>query len=188
MLAGAEPPAKPSLALPPELAAYRDWSAQTREPVAVPLKLWMLCSRPTAEQRAEAYKEHGVHAERYIRVYANTAAAAVLPGRVTRSFPLGSVIAKEKLVDTTQQSREGVAFMVRRSDPRFRETGGWEFLYFPEDGHRTEVHRACAACHRGSPTGDYVLGTYPNQASVPQNNEMQLTRSAHGQTERGPRS
>jgi len=163
---GAQLPVTPSLGLPSELAGYRLWPAATREPIPVPLKLWVLCSRPTAEQRAEAYKVDGVHTERYVNVYANPAAVAILPDQVHRTFPVGSVIAKEKLLDPSDKSPDGVAFMVRRGEPRFRDSGGWEFLYFPTDGHKAEVHQACAACHRSSPTGDYVLGSYPRQGSA----------------------
>jgi len=160
---GAQSLTTSSLVLPLELSGYRSWPAATSEPIPVPLQLWLACSRPTTQQRAEAYRAHGVHAERYIRVYASPGAAVLLPDTVHRAFPIGSVIAKEKLANLGDKSPEGVAFMVRRAEPRFRESGGWEFLYFPAQGNKAEVHQACAECHRSSPTGDFVLGHYPRE-------------------------
>ena len=145
-----------AIVLPAELAGYRTWTSPTKEPVAVPAYLWNMCAIPTAEHRAEAAKEHGPHAARLIRVYANAAAAAELP-REQHRFPLGSVIAKDKLGAMSDDLALGVAFMVKRDGPRFRDTGGWEFLFYPQDDPEA-THQACAACHRGAKRGDFVFG------------------------------
>jgi hypothetical protein len=146
-----------AVVLPADLAGYRFWSSPTKEPVAVPAYLWNMCAIPTATHRAEAMKEHGPHAARLIRVYANPAAAAELPRRQHR-FPAGSVIAKDKLGAMADDLPQGVAFMLKRNEPRLRETGGWEFRFYPETGDAKATHQACAACHRGAKRGDYVFG------------------------------
>ena len=41
-----------SFGLPEELSRYREWSSPTKEPVAVPLRLWGQCAPVLPEQRA----------------------------------------------------------------------------------------------------------------------------------------
>jgi hypothetical protein len=148
-----------SFGLPEDLARYREWSSPTKEPVAVPYRMWILCSRPEPEQRAEAMRAHGPHSERLIRVYTNPLAKAELAQAAPRPFPIGSVIAKDKLDSMSKDDApQVVAFMVKRGGARFRDTGGWEFLLYPQSGDAQSLHEACAACHRGAQSGDYVFG------------------------------
>jgi hypothetical protein len=51
--------------------------------------------------------------------------------------------------------------MIKRNPSQFRETGGWEFLYFPRSGDARRTHEACASCHHQAVARDYVLGEYP---------------------------
>jgi len=152
--------ASTSLGLPAGLAEYRTWAPLTKEPQAVPLALWLQCAAVTSDQRAAAYKAHGPHAERYIRVYANPSALQPLRSTLARTFPTGAVIAKEKLVQAADTAARGIAFMVKREGKAFSDTGGWEFRYFPGVGDMRQTHEACAACHRAAAGNDYVLGNY----------------------------
>ena len=147
-----------SFGLPGELAGYREWSSPTKEPVEVPYRLWIQCARVRPEQRAEALRAHGPHSERLIRVYTNPLAKAELGRAAPRSFPIGSVVAKDKLDSMSGEAPHAVAFMVKRGGERFRETGGWEFLLYPQAGDAHSLHEACAACHRGAQGGDFVFG------------------------------
>jgi Cytochrome P460 len=145
--------------LPEELARYREWSSPTTEPVAVPHRMWIQCMRPEPEQRAQEMRLHGPHSERLIRVYTNPPAKAELGRAAPRSFPLGSVIAKDKLgAMSSSDVPHAVAFMVKRGGEGFRDAGGWEFLLYPQEGDARSLHEACAACHRGAQGGDYVFG------------------------------
>jgi hypothetical protein len=54
--------------------------------------------------------------------------------------------------------------MVKRGgEAQFRQSGGWEFMYFPSAGDARVTHEACAECHRTAATKDYVFGDYPQQ-------------------------
>jgi hypothetical protein len=152
--------ASTSLGLPAGFADYRTWAPLTKEPQAVPLALWLQCAAATRDQRAAAYKEHGPHAERYIRVYANPSALQPLRSTLARTFPTGAVIAKEKIAQAGDADASGVAFMVKRDGRAFSETGGWEFSYYPSVGDVRQTHEACAACHRTAASNGYVLGNY----------------------------
>jgi hypothetical protein len=149
-----------SFGLPEELARYREWSSPTKEPVAVPYRLWIQCMRPEPEQRAREMRAHGPHSERTIRIYTNPLAKAEQAQAAPRLFPIGSAIAKDKLdsMSTMGDAPHAVAFMIKRGGTRFRDTGGWEFLLYPQSGDAQSLHEACAACHRGAQGGDYVFG------------------------------
>jgi len=147
-----------SFGLPEDLARYREWSSPTKEPVAVPDWLWRQCDYVRPEQRAEAIRAHGPHSERLIRVYTNLPAREELARATPHRFPVGSAIAKDKLGSMSDKTPTAVAFMVKRGGARFRDTGGWEFLFYPQPGDTESLHRACAACHRGAQGGDYVFG------------------------------
>jgi cytochrome P460 len=145
------------IVLPAEFANYAKWRPLLEKPHAVSLKLWMMCVMPTEAHWETERRRVGPHADRLIMVYGNPVAAT--GARSGASFPPGAVIAKEKRrSDAT--SPDGVAFMVKRTDARFKDTGGWEFLYYPTAGDQRATHEQCASCHRKA-ARDYVFGKYP---------------------------
>jgi hypothetical protein len=105
---------------------------------------------------AEAAIEH------LVMVYATPSAAQALSGK-SASMPVGSILAKEKHSGVFASPPEGVAFMLKHSDDAFRNTGDWEFRYYPPSGDPVATHQHCAACHRLGQSRDYVLGSYPSQ-------------------------
>jgi hypothetical protein len=155
--------AAPGLDLPGALAGYRQWTPWLKTPRPIPYELAIRCTAPTPADWAEAWKRHGPHTKRTIQVYANPVAGAPRSGPL---FPAGSIIAKEKFLDAP--TPEGVGFMVKRTEAEFRDTGGWEFSYYPSSAaDRRSVHEACAACHRSAWQTDYVFGKYPSDGPAP---------------------
>jgi hypothetical protein len=111
------------IGLPAEFASYATWRPLLEKPHAVSVKLWMMCVMPTEAQWDAERRRAGPHADRLIMVYANPAAATA--ARSGASFPAGAAIAKEKRrSDAT--APDGVAFMVKRTDARFKDTAGWQ--------------------------------------------------------------
>jgi hypothetical protein len=152
----AEPPQ-----LPPELSGYAEWKALLTEPAPVPVELWIRCVAPSAGDWQAAEESHGPHTQRFIQVYANRVAAAALPIRGEGTFPVGSILAKEKRLSGPDGLVDGVGFMIKRPVDSAPHSGGWEFLYYPEGQHALATHEACVACHRGAVSSDYVFGRYP---------------------------
>jgi hypothetical protein len=142
-----------------EIAAYRTWTALVKDARPVPAELWRRCVPATAADWDKARSSHGPHTQRFIRVYANPYAVDGL-ARKPPMNPTGAVIVKEKLLAETDATPDGVALMVKRNDPGFRDTGGWEFLFHPADPDPQQTHQACAACHRAASARDYVMGSY----------------------------
>jgi hypothetical protein len=75
-------------------------------------------------------------------------------------FPVGTIIAKEKLLTLDSKHADGIGFMVKRPDARFRSSGGWQFLYYPEVGTPRDVQDHCAQCHRNAAQRDYVFARH----------------------------
>jgi hypothetical protein len=149
--------------LPDALAGYREWGTVLKEPLQVPYELAVLCRSATPRELEEAKKRHGPHFQHYIEVYANPEAKAALQDESQKTLPTGAVIAKEKLrwvKPGVPMLLDGVAFMVKRDGAQFRESGGWEFLFFPQ-GNARRTHEACAHCHKAAADRDYVFGSYP---------------------------
>src|SRR5262249_30148917 len=144
-----------------EVRSYREWSQVLKSPYQVPLELWIRCIAPTAADWATAREKYGPHAERYVRVYANQAMLAAISDTKAQPFPIGAVLAKEKLLGSPNGTPEGVAFMLKPPPGAFPETSGWEFRYFPDPGDPSRTQQACAACHRSAAATDFVFGKYP---------------------------
>jgi cytochrome P460 len=152
--------------LPEKLAGYKTWRRLLDDFQGVPMDLWLRCMAPTAADWEGARRRSGPHTERFIMVYANPLAAAFLKQGVTRPLPPGAILAKEKRkLMSGAEVDAGVAFMVKRAEPEFRDSGGWEFLYYPAVGDARQTHRHCAACHRAAASTDYVVGSYARQGA-----------------------
>jgi hypothetical protein len=145
--------------LPPEIDSYRSWRAVLADPRPVPFEMWTRCVAATAADWDRAREKHGPHTRRFVRVYANRTAAGHFAGRGA-GLAVGAAIVKEKLASASDATPAGVAAMVKRADARFRDSGGWEFLYFPPGPDAGRTHEACAACHRLAAARDYLFGEY----------------------------
>jgi len=153
-------PVEVRLGIPDELAGYRGWQRLLKAPRLVPPDLAIRCSTLAPAEVAALLKKHGPHSQRTIQVYGLFGSAQASAWR--GPLPVGTIIAKEKLSFTEPGVADGVAFMVKRgSEPRFRQSGGWEFKYFPSAGDARVTHEACLECHRAAATKDYVFGDYP---------------------------
>ena len=119
------------LKLPTELAKYKEWRNLLQSPAPVPLELWIRCVTATPTEWTQAREKYGPHTEHYIQVYANQIATQALHQGKAGVFLTGSVIAKEKLMDSPEGTVAGVAFMIKRGTRQFASTGGWEFAYYP---------------------------------------------------------
>jgi hypothetical protein len=96
----------------------------------------------------------------FIRVYANAAAAPLLRSRRGERFPVGSMIAKAKLL----QGRDvpvSVAFMVKRKAGFNPASLDWEFLFFDGQVKRQmSAGSTCQGCHGNRKEADGVFGSY----------------------------
>lgn len=131
------------------IADYESWPRLNEEPYNVAAGLWILCTLPSLEQ--EAYLA-SPHAEFYINVYVNELGLPLMENDTGRTFPVGTIIVKEKIATLEGDASNELGIMVKR------ETG-WEYLYW-DDGtlyqNPNDVAH-CLECHSAEAGGDSVF-------------------------------
>jgi hypothetical protein len=163
LMASASAP-KGAMSIPSALADYAAWTELTPGPRLMPYELSVLCVPATAGQSEQARRTHGPHADLWAAVYANPAALATLKAKNSTDFPAGAIIAKEKRRQREDRSPEGVAFMIKHPKGEFVGSDGWEFLYYPSPGNRSNYVR-CVSCHRSGASKDYVFSSLPESGA-----------------------
>jgi hypothetical protein len=81
----------------------------------------------------------------------------------TPSFPVGSVIVREKLSSEASDKPEVLTVMVKREKGFNPENNDWEFLVI--DGSATKIQQrektgSCQACHLKQKDNDFVFRSY----------------------------
>lgn len=105
---------------------------------------------------------HAFAGNTYAKVFANELANSQIEKR-SPIFPVGSIIAREKLASETSNTPEFVAVMVKREKGFSKKTGDWE--YFTFEGKdlsllARETKSDCSKCHAGAKATDFVFRTY----------------------------
>lgn len=156
---GDQPPASLELALPDRLKGYRSWRTVAKQPFPVPYELWILCVHPSREQEAKAALKHGPHNQLEIQVYTNPVASKVFYSAEPGTFPVGSIVLKEK-----SQGRGvppvAVAAMIKGAPGSQPTSGDWEFVYVTSQGPIVAT-APCVDCHRAART-DFLFRKYPS--------------------------
>jgi len=160
---------------------YSQYQKITPEPVRVSLFVSGQCVyfRGTRERQIEEnIKKYGPHASAAILVYMNEPAAESFKD-IADGYPVGSVIAKEKVADiapanfysnstdTEEEKPNAVGGMVKREPGYDPENGDWEYFYF-EDPAEVYSGRiaSCVECHAGARDTDHVFGTWLNAGTA----------------------
>lgn len=102
------------------------------------------------------------HAFTFGVVYANDLAKLEIE-KEKPSFPVGSIIVREKNATATSELPQTVIAMVKREKGFSTETGDWEFFTF--DGadlkmQKRETKSDCAKCHVNAEKTDWVFRDY----------------------------
>lgn len=157
----------PAVDLPTDAIArrYRNLEPVTPDPVLVNAELARLCRGVTTREIDEAHAEHGPHANSAVTIYMNELAKAAWRGKA-RSYPVGSVIVKEK--ETPTYLAVGVGGMVKRAPGFDPGHGDWEYFYF-NDPKELEAGRieSCVACHASPKARDHVFGSWAQAPKAP---------------------
>ncbi|NNE65591.1 MAG: hypothetical protein HKN33_03420 [Pyrinomonadaceae bacterium] len=148
-------PVIPSLEIPvPQIQ-----TSQGNSTITIPT----LGDPPLPKPKVNKYDGHKSFISSYGIVYANKLAAAEIR-KPLPSFPVGSMIAREKrLTLDDAASPEVVIAMVKREKGFSKKTGDWEFLVF--DGKKLglrsrQTKGSCAECHTQAKATDWVFREY----------------------------
>lgn len=153
---------------------YSTYRKVTNEPVRVNSAITASCVVFFGGDRLteESIRRYGPHANSAILIFMNDRALAKSEG----DFPVGSVIAKEKVGDTfgingrlipLDEKQRPVGGMVKREPGYDPENGDWEYFYF-EDPAAVYSGRiaSCIECHAQARDTDHVFGTWRNAGPV----------------------
>ncbi|MGI9456109.1 MAG: cytochrome P460 family protein, partial [Aeoliella sp.] len=121
----------------------------------------VFCITPSAFIE-NARERNGPHAFSKINIYMNDSAADTFAA-ISKSYPTGSVVVKEKLGSTVDDlgTAGGVGGMVKRKAGYDPENGDWEYFYFDTpDNIESGRIESCVQCHQRAQETDYVFGTW----------------------------
>jgi Cytochrome P460 len=105
---------------------------------------------------------HSFAGTTFAKVYANELANSQIE-KINPIFPVGSIIAREKLASEKDETPKFVAVMVKREKGFSKKTGDWE--YFTFEGKdlsllARETKSDCSKCHVSAKETDFVFRTY----------------------------
>lgn len=136
-----------------EISGFESWKAVSSAPIAVPEYLYTLCRAHTAEESAIM---RSPHRNLHIRVRVNPKGESSFFSEKFDSFPVGSVIVKEKFSSAEFKDPESLGVMSKTDH-------GWEFSYRDEKGRvfrgSSELPQ-CYSCHVTQTNRDQVFRTY----------------------------
>lgn len=137
---------------------YRAWTRVNSEPFRMSPAVSAACAAPAGGQ---ASPHSGPDA--YIDVYVNAAGRSTMMKQGPVSFPIGTIIVKEKRPTPDKSEPELLTVMLKRTKGYSPEAGDWEFAVL--DGKATAVQAQgklenCMLCHRKMRESDYVFRPY----------------------------
>lgn len=144
------------------LRGFASWREATSGPYKVPQEVWAMCMPPTLVSHPGRRVASDADMDLSIRVYANPQAYPLLRSPSGPKYPVGSIVAKAKLVEGSRRP-VAVAFMIKHEAGYDPEALDWEFLYFggnPLRQVKQEGVFSCRGCHGSQQEGDGVFGSY----------------------------
>lgn len=154
----------PRLADFEELRDYASWPEVTSGPHKVLPEISAACAPmiPPDPPHPGAVDLQGK--DRYIQVFASSPAASLMQEPRVESYPVGSVVAKVKLIEGSAEPT-GVAFMIKRERGYNPESRDWEFFVFEGKPLRLAARGAISTCQNRHGEMDYTDGLYRSYLS-----------------------
>jgi len=150
-----------------QIRSYKKWTRVNLMSLPLnPLNAGLCRAPTTAEVIASGQNPHRENGK-FFAVYVNEIGRKAMLSQIKPSFPLGSIIVKEKLPAERSNAAELLTVMIKREKDFNRGFGDWEFLVL--DGNADEVQARgnlahCQACHLQYSDTDYVFRTYLPEA------------------------
>ena len=152
---------QPPLADFDELLDYASWPEVTSGPHKVPQRSVFDCMSPDFPHPGAV---DDWDKDRYVRVFATSEAAPLMREQRVESYPVGSVVAKVKLIEGSSEPT-GVAFMVKRERGYNLESRDWEFFVFEGRPLRLAARGAISTCQNCHGELTYTDGLYRSYLS-----------------------
>ena len=177
LMKGAAHPAKAIDSLGQLVSNYRKWHKVNATPIHMEPQISYLCRGPMTWELAD-----NPHQPKFFTVYVNGIGKEAMLSKENSTFPLGSVIVKEKLPSKTSTSVEIMTVMVKRRKGFDLKNGDWEYFTTKGSGPETSQDKVevCQSCHMSAKARDFVFrshyvkgapgvkATYPKRGDPPQ--------------------
>jgi cytochrome P460 len=142
-----------------KLSKYRGWTLVNPTPVQMDQRTAAMCAAAVPQISTT----QNPHFDKYISVYVNEQGREPMMMKRVPSFPVGSMIVKEKLSDKSSKEPELLTAMIKRSAGFYPEGGDWEYLVL--DGSASKIVERgkldqCKACHLLYKHADFVTRLY----------------------------
>lgn len=139
-----------------EIAKYRQWTLVNPTPVMMNPRAAVACAIVTTGP-------FDLHETRWVSVYVNPKGASAMMKEDHPSFPVGSIIVKEKLTDKLSEKPELLTAMIKRAPGYNPESRDWEYLVL--DGPASKIIErgklsSCNECHEKYVYTDFVTMRY----------------------------
>lgn len=138
-------------------SGYRRLELVTPDPYVISPNVWLSCMAPTPQEEALLQSDHAGYS---VRLYASEEAVPVLQEAEGRTFPFGTIIIKEKLLNPDDTEPTALGMMIKRENGFDPAAGDWVFAYWLEDGTLIEGNETlsnCVQCHREQSETDMVF-------------------------------
>lgn len=139
-----------------KLSKYKNWTLVNPEPVLMDAQTAAMCA-------SVRLMISNPHSSKYISVFINSEAHDSMLTKLDPSFPVGSMIVKEKLNTKDSKAPELLTAMIKHEKGYYPEGGDWEYLVL--DGAASKIVERgkldkCNSCHTMYKTHDFVTRTY----------------------------
>jgi Cytochrome P460 len=145
-----------------KLAKYKEWTLVNPEPVLMDPQVAAMCAAPTLSRVAD-----NPHFNKYLSVFVNQEGREAMMAKREPTFPVGSMIVKQKLSANDSTTPELLTAMLKREKGYNPDSGDWEYLLL--DGTASKIVErgkldSCNACHKMYKKQDYVTRLYLPQS------------------------
>lgn len=144
-----------------QLAGYKHWTRANKKPALELSQTALLCRSVTAAELEQ--EKTNPHNDKYIVVYVNDIGKHALLRETKPTYPVGTLIVKEKRTKPNSATPELCTVMLKREAGYNPKGGNWQ--YFVTDGTATRFQNNgdsadCKSCHEKQKPVDYVFRRY----------------------------
>lgn len=144
-----------------EIHGYRAWTQVNPQPVLISPQVSILCAAPLPPPPTD--DSRSPHVRKLITVYVNDLGRHAMMNELKPTFPVGSVIVKEKLSPDKKDAPELLTVMLKR-ERGFNPSGGdWEYMAVNGEATKIEARgllESCQACHASMKATDFIYRSY----------------------------
>ena len=139
------------------------WTQVNSEPFFISAAADVLCRAPMAANY-ESERKINPHVGTSIIVYVNNIGREAMLSKEAKTFPVGSVIVKEKTSSYFEGRKILLYTIMKKREPGFNPViGDWEFAVVGPNGTEVKARgklENCQACHASKHESDFIFRPY----------------------------